>query len=49
MEDDAPLIDVSGMSLADLRGISESSLGRALRQVLDDDRAGTSAGFTSSV
>lgn len=41
------LIDVTGLSLKDLEGLSESSLATALREVLTGNDAGTSAGFSS--
>jgi FXSXX-COOH protein len=43
------LIDVSGLSLRDLDGISESSLAQALRHVLDDEETGPVAGFSSRI
>jgi FXSXX-COOH protein len=41
------LIDVSGLSLADLEALPDSSLAVALREVLAGDDVGTSAGFSS--
>ena len=46
---DYALIDVTGMSLADLKTISDSILDQALRPVLDDEATEPVAGFTSRV
>jgi FXSXX-COOH protein len=46
---DHALIDVTGVSLADLKTISGSSLDQALRSVLDDEVAEPVAGFSSRV
>ncbi|MFF3442502.1 FxSxx-COOH cyclophane-containing RiPP peptide [Streptosporangium sp. NPDC002721] len=43
------LIDVTGLSLSDLDQIDNPHLKRALRRILEDDSAGTAAGFTSSI
>ena len=54
MPDDAgdfsgALIDVSGISLADLNQIGESRITVALRRVLEDEDTGPVAGFTSRI
>jgi FXSXX-COOH protein len=43
------LIDVSGLSLRDLGELSESSLGRALHELLTSNDTGPSAGFSSRI
>lgn len=41
------LIDVAGISIRDLDELPESSLALALREVLNRNDVGTSAGFSS--
>lgn len=47
----ADLVDVSNVSLSDLRGLEDSALARALRRVLDEvDRTqGAVAGWQSAI
>jgi FXSXX-COOH protein len=44
---DYALIDVTGVSLAELKTISGTSLDQALRSVLDDEVVESVAGFSS--
>ncbi|WP_344970414.1 FxSxx-COOH cyclophane-containing RiPP peptide [Streptosporangium fragile] len=43
------LVDVTGLSLADLDRVDNFHLKHALRRILDDDNTGPVAGFTSSI
>ncbi|GAT70634.1 FXSXX-COOH protein [Planomonospora sp. ID91781] len=43
------LIDVTGLTLADLGEIGETRLGLAVARFLDEEHTGPVAGFTSSM